>query len=107
MKTAELTAAALDYWVGRGDDKVPVIRKEGDEVVCKVNWLPYAPSTEWRQGGPLIEREKIMIAWNDGHWIAGASDHVDQPEGRISKGSTALEAAMRAFVQSKFGDQVL
>lgn len=49
MKTSELTGAALDWAVATCEkwrlDLVP----EGS----------YSPSTDWKQGGPIIERERF------------------------------------------------
>lgn len=96
MKTSELTGALLDYWVARAEGAAPSADSQ----------LKFMPSTAWGQGGPIIEREKIMVAWNASVWIAGVTDFVERPEGHLSKGPTALIAAMRAFVTSIFGDEV-
>jgi hypothetical protein len=64
------------------------------------------PSTDWGQAGPIVEREKIMVAWNEGDWIAGVTAHVEGPAGHLSKGPTALIAPMRAFVTSQLGGDV-
>jgi hypothetical protein len=96
MKTADLTGAVLDYWVARADGTDPTVDSQ----------MTFAPSTTWAHGGPIIEREKIMVVWNDGGWIAGVTAFVDGPKGHVSKGPTALIAAMRAYVASKFGDDV-
>ncbi|MDP9893238.1 hypothetical protein J2W32_001460 [Variovorax boronicumulans] len=107
MNTADLSGAELDYWTARADHKRPLISSQGERHVCLVDGLPYAPSSDWRQGGPYIEREKIMLAWVNDHWIAGVCAHLEGEKGRICKGPTALIAAMRALVQAKFGDSVL
>jgi hypothetical protein len=65
-------------------------------------------STNWEQGGPIIEREGITIthygndwedAWSarkgDGHW-----------KGKETYGPTPLIAAMRCYVASKLGDEI-
>ncbi|MDM0010128.1 DUF2591 family protein [Variovorax sp. J22G73] len=96
MKTAELTGTSLDYWVARAEGITPTVEVQ----------LRFMPSTNWGQAGPIIEREKIMIAWNAGEWISGVTAYVDGPSGHMSKGPTALIAAMRAFVTSKLGSDV-
>ena len=61
----------------------------------------YTPSTNWEQGGPIIERECISlkaIATEPVHWQAGFFGQI--------KGPTALIAAMRCFVASKLGAEV-
>jgi hypothetical protein len=96
MKTAELTGTSLDYWVARAEGITPTVEVQ----------LEFMPSTNWRQAGPIIEREKIIVAWNAGGWIAGVAAYVESPDGHVSKGSTALIAAMRAFVTSQLGDDL-
>lgn len=63
----------------------------------------WQPSTDWSQGGPIIEREKIAIDWDHDCWNAYVygSSH-----GGYSSGSTALIAAMLNYVASKLGDEV-
>lgn len=101
MKTSELTEAALDWAVAKcegvinGDDlDIGFIRERG-----------YTPSTDWAQGGPIIERECISI-YEHGYWVA----EIDLSEGdamiQTSIGDTPLIAAMRCYVASKFGDEV-
>ena len=109
MKTSELTGAALDWAVAKCEgietknySGALTIRYDGD-------W--WQPSTEWTQGGPIIEREKIGVWWathyvdDDGqeygnHWYA------ETAEGLVRDGPTPLIAAMRCFVSSKLGDEV-
>ena len=62
----------------------------------------YNPSTNWAQGGPIIERERILIqpeicsnAWN-AISMQGTEDY----------GPTPLIAAMRCYVASKLGDEI-
>lgn len=64
----------------------------------------FKPSTDWAQGGPIIEREQIGIEWNVdpiNHWVA-----TDDFWESAYVGPTPLVAAMRAFVASKLGDEV-
>lgn len=96
MKTAELTGTSLDYWVARAEGITPTVEVQ----------LKFMPSTDWGHAGPIIEREKIMVAWNAGNWISGVPAYVDGPHGHLSKGPTALVAGMRAFVASRLGDDV-
>lgn len=65
----------------------------------------YSPSTDWSQGGPIIEREGIdpdpMIG-DDGkpeYWACFLGNST-------SHGSTLLIAAMRCYVASRFGEEV-
>jgi len=73
-------------------------------------------STDWASGGPLIQREHIWLSDESDEedsgdapvWIASMPPHVDFNNGRdlVQEGPTPLIAAMRAFVASKFGDEV-
>jgi hypothetical protein len=98
MKTSELTGAALDWAV----------------AICEhnVGWEPEGEdrdyySTDWAQGGPIIEREGIDICTDTyGGWIATLI--TDWEEGVVvrGEGDTCLIAAMRCYVASKLGDEV-
>jgi hypothetical protein len=92
MKTNELTGKALNWAVA-----------ECEDVYCFDG--SYTPSTNWSQGGPIIEREKIRLDttwnWEDGYWSA-RMDTV----GGWWLGDTPLIAAMRCYVASKLGEDV-
>lgn len=96
IKTSELQGAALDWAVAKclyGDD-IPA------------GFAAY--STDWAQGGPIIEREKIGF-WSytldeDGNENPGW--YAETFEGAVADGPTPLIAAMRCYVASKLGDEV-
>ena len=101
MKTAELTGAALDWAVARCEG-MTIWEKTPAAI-----WKDYAPSTDWAQGGPIIEREIITLIhprW-DG-WTAHKYDEHDEEESYTLDGPTPLIAAMRCYVASKLGDEV-
>ncbi len=59
----------------------------------------FSPSTDWSQGGPIIERESIyLMKVGITQWRADCGPAVTGP--------TPLIAAMRAFVTSELGDAV-
>lgn len=61
----------------------------------------FRPSSKWAHGGPIIERERIeMRPESNGQWLGIAM------VGSEAYGSTALIAAMRAYVASKFGSEL-
>ena len=92
LKTSELTGAALDWMVAKCTGMTWDVSLSGPYT--------YKPSTDWAQGGPIIEREGIALyLYGDSEWNA----HVG---GRESVGPTPLIAAMRCYVASKFGDEV-
>ena len=94
MKTSELTGAALDW---------AVARCEGHGIgVLDDPW--FAPSTNWAQGGPIIERE-----WVDLHCVNDSLWEAECPAVgglAMQNGPTPLIAAMRCYVASKLGDEV-
>ena len=59
-------------------------------------------STNWAQGGPIIERSHFSIVFHDDNvWtVANARGTVD------GEGPTFLIAAMRCYVASKMGVEV-
>jgi hypothetical protein len=97
MKTSELQGAALDW---------AVAKCEGLDY-----WQPeIGPSqpdysTDWAQGGPIIEREGIHIKKHPSDWIALPYDSVFSEEA-YQQGPTPLIAAMRCYVASQLGDEV-
>ena len=111
MKTNELTGPALDWAVanceGRGiefeDPRDPWLTRDG---IADQPLHSYTPSTDWAQGGPIIERERIGVITdpNDANvWIGS----VYEPDWRFNRaGPAPLIAAMRCYVASKLGDEV-
>jgi hypothetical protein len=64
-------------------------------------------STDWAQGGPIIERERIGFKYT-----GTAMEFVAWVNGELSTmhdqyGPTPLIAAMRCYVASKFGDDLV
>ena len=96
VKTSDLIGFALDWAVALCEGKDYLYK---DKFAGKL--LPYRReySTDWAQGGPIIEREHMKL-WHDrGVWTA---------ETMLEKqrGPTPLVAAMRCYVESKFGNEV-
>jgi len=95
MLLNELTGAALDWAVakcegiGLGSRGFVVYYHEGEPAM-------WQPSSDWAQGGPIIERELIAI---HGDWKATLGEGTYE-------GTTPLIAAMRCYVASKLGDEV-
>ena len=89
VKTDELTGPALDWAVNQ------------IEECCDDPCTPLF-STNWAQGGPIIEREGIeLLCETVGfRWVAMPQ------KGPEWSGPTPLIAAMRCFVASKLGDEV-
>ena len=110
MKTAQLEGAALDWAVAKCEGKLKTfdfylhestgafMLESGD-----VSFL-YSPSTQWKEGGPIIEREKMVLGYLNG--LACASTFEGNRHQRMEFGTTPLIAAMRCYVASKLGDEV-
>lgn len=97
MKTSELTGAALDWAVAKCEGEPEYITGKP----WRAMWPSY--STDWSQGGPIIEREKITVRFWEGEDFVHA--YVWNREG-WTEGPTPLIAAMRCYVASKLGDDV-
>lgn len=96
MKTSELSGAALDWAVAKCEQVI-----NGDDLdVGFILERGYTPSTDWAQGGAIIEREGISLyLYGDSEWNAHAG-------GKEYCATTPLVAAMRCYVASKLGDEV-
>lgn len=72
----------------------------------------YSPSTDWSQGGPIIDREGITTVRRvhngapDWWATTEVSDTSRDYEPMGLTGPTPLVAAMRCFVASRLGDEV-
>lgn len=101
METADLTGAALDWAVAQClDARFAEFVKSG--------W-PYSPSTDWGQGGPIIERERmdVWVGCDTDNWCATKANNEDAAEDFVlMQGQTPLIAAMRCYVASKLGTSV-
>jgi hypothetical protein len=103
MKTSELTGAALDWAVAKcgGGGNFPASFKQAHENGMS-NY-----STNWAQGGPIIEREKIETSPAQGAWRATPDrECYSDRAAPWFFGPTPLIAAMRCYVASKLGDEV-
>ncbi|WP_186200644.1 DUF2591 domain-containing protein [Burkholderia gladioli] len=117
MKVAELIGALLDYWVARAEDyPLSCDWDQGDYILIGTgagDLEQFAPSTDWSDGGPIIERARIDLKAPPN--MDAPDEHVDWaasvPDPNVAYtreyfGETPLIAAMRAYVASKFGDDV-
>ena len=123
MKTSELTGAALDWAVAKCEgatnlrhDTVATwwVDLNGEPRALSSGWSPrqsWHPSTDWSQGGPIIEREKLSVGtrytndqiYHDADVLCWARNAIG---GFLKYGPTPLIAAMRCYVASKMGDEV-
>jgi Protein of unknown function (DUF2591) len=110
VKVSELTGALLDYWVARVEGIDPALLAEIQRPDSVVSLKASRPSTDWAHGGPIIERERILV-WpctqaNDGNPIRNWTARVECNPNFQYFADTPLIAAMRAYVASKFGDEI-
>ncbi len=117
MKTNELIGSTLDWAVAKCENTLKNIdhfTSYGGVFLVSFEHAPesglYSPSTDWAQGGPIIEREGIGIRVHCTHnnvitsWAAEKDWPMNVTAG--SCGPTPLIAAMRCFVASKLGDEI-
>jgi hypothetical protein len=108
MKTSELQGVALDWAVAKCEGYFDIdmaVMRNGTTVVHYFN--KWQPSTDWAQGGPIIEREEIQTRkCGVSTWLA----EIDLDEGDTMRcqttGPTPLITAMRCFVTFCLGDEV-
>lgn len=128
IKTQDLTGVALDWLVAKCEGYETEISNGGWVVFDTHQDNPpptndyddsryqrYSPSTDWAQGGPIIERDQITLRFSENHWIAewwadnsGMAKNPAQRfcHNRYKVGPTPLIAAMRCYVASQLGDEV-
>ena len=116
MKTCVLNGPKLDWAVAKALNievlvlagRYVVLKPEGQVYSCEV----FAPSTNWAQGGPIIERERIDLftARNqDGQvarWIAYITNSETSYGYFSADGTTPLVAAMRCLTLAGLGEEV-
>lgn len=110
MKVAELTGAELDLWVAKAEGLSIQTMHGMPSLVCadpEAFRSPDRYSSKWKYGGPLIERERIEL-----HCLSRSGGFLGEWMARItpvplSFGPTPLIAAMRAYVASKFGAEIV
>ena len=111
MKTSDLKDQALDWAVAKITN--PDWFDEFSEEMAAGNLRMdtgdvYAPSTDWSQGGPIIEEWAISLCPDEFitgnmRWCAVCTN---EAVGYDAFGPTTLIAAMRCYVASKLGDEV-
>ena len=105
IPTSQLTGDALDWIVSRIEH--PEWYEKYPTYVHSAVRSEY--STDWDRGGPIIERECISIAKEgEGEWAAWSKSLFrDEAEAFGYHPTSPLIAAMRCYVASKLGDEVV
>lgn len=117
IKTSELTGPALNWAVARCEGFESFeFWHTGAVTTRQENGLTitHRYSTDWAQGGPIIEREKLCVGYR--HQLDPVYVPLLDPAtvcwarttagGYLNCGPTPLIAAMRCFVASRLGDEV-
>jgi hypothetical protein len=113
IKTHDLTGVALDWAVAKCEGSVnidasglPWLPDESPNEYGEAVW--FKPSTNWAQGGPIIEREFIELTTtnrsNEELWEAIFPGRGE--DAVVQYGPTLLIAAMRCYVSTKLGDEI-
>ena len=130
VKTAELVVQALDWAVANATEAwefahewFPTMTLDPrfigirNVAVDGCVWLeprnpfrqdpqPFRPSTDWAQGGPLIEKYDVRLnKTTDGKWYASTDGYI-MGGNPIGNSRSALIALCRAIVAAKLGDVV-
>lgn len=113
IKTSELTGAALDWAVAKCNGYSGESWQWVDEYT---NLEGPRYSTDWAQGGPIIDEHEISVLspYADHPekmtgWLSYSSQRkrLDNRQGpNVGHGPTPLVSAMRCFVTSKQGNEV-
>ncbi|WP_166679097.1 phage protein NinX family protein [Paraburkholderia sp. BL6665CI2N2] len=124
MRVSDLSGDLLDYWVARaeGIEHGPDLRAMRPGSVLVRVWskegftfyTAYTPSTDIAQAWPIIEREQISICYSGIEWNEAVGKLVKiapcqcvaMCKAVMGVSTVVLEACMRAYVASKFGETV-
>lgn len=117
IKTSELSGSNLDWAVAvavgahcqeTGSSDLRTGKHWMVSGFRAMRWDDWTPSTDWSQGGPMIERFDICVMRCDVRgWVA--SESWFEPYESIcvdASGPSALIAACRAIVAAKLGDEI-
>jgi hypothetical protein len=94
MKVSDMEGAALNWAVAKCEGA----------VYHGPAWTK--PSTDWGQGGPIIERAFIQLNTILNIETGAVSWFANMPPGFVGQGPTPLISAMRCYVASKLGDDI-
>lgn len=113
IKTSALEGAALDWAVGyvrclKVTNGKPILAR--DMMAAAIRNGMAHPSTDWAEGGPIIERDKLELRpglYHGNLWSCwGQTQHGERLSQQGKTGPTPLVAAMRCHVASYLGEEV-
>lgn len=111
VRSRDLAGRALDLAVARAEGLVyadgwlvrPSRRANGRwKGEHTMPLADYRPSQDWELAGPIIAREQISVCCDSRGWLAHKGYGLWQRY--LATGDNALQAAMRCYVISRFGD---
>lgn len=117
IKVDEATGVTLDWLVAEcAGLQVEVKNSDGKSIVRLTNhhdmfssgarkWV-FEPSTDWSQGGPIVERENISLASQSTRWAEFWQADIGHSSKFTQWDHKPLIAAMRCYVMSKLGETV-
>lgn len=113
VKTSDLIGPALDWAVAKCEGRdyhshECTYATDGSGKVWTAGTCQSEDrySTDWSQGGPIIEREKIDIRWVESNWREIEGCWAGTYMTKIRYARTPLIAAMRCLVVTTLGDEV-
>ena len=102
VETSKLSGPALDWAAAKAVGLVAYTQPDGP-VYLPINGEAWSPSTDWSQGGPLIEKLEALTQYDDSSWYAIPTSEYGVIE---LSGPTPLIAICRAIVAAELGDDV-
>lgn len=112
IKVSEASGVVLDWMAAKCEGMKPYWDENREDFAFSPHvylcWLSeFKPSTNWAQGGPIIEREGIALRkygdFAETRWQADKWQF--RFAGTKACGSTPLIAAMRCFCMSRLGEE--
>jgi hypothetical protein len=112
VNVSEATGPVLDWMVGyarsiEATDCKPILARDLTDAALRNGTV--SPSTDWSQGGPIIEQEMRnhgFDVWRTEGMKECAASYARGVPSDYVFGPTPLIAAMRCYVASKLGDEV-
>ena len=112
IKVSEATSIQLDWLVAKCKGIIATRCGAGPSAYLAYTpkrsaYKRWEPTRNWKQGGALIERERITLdLYESGEWLAQIwGDDITDSDFEEC-GPTPLIAAMRCYVSSRMGDEV-
>lgn len=106
----DLQGAALDYAVAVCEgDASQGLTAGGTKLAALIDvggvWCKFEPSTNWAQGGPIIEREGITVSkTRHGFWESHLRTYDSKEAYQFD--NSPLIAGMRCYIASKVGETI-